>query len=64
MTTFVCWQTLMATILVWVCVFGVVDTAVHCIEKKIHQVYAYICLLVTVVVFLISSREVTICSLM
>ena len=59
-----CFEVLMATILLWVAVFGMCDLAMELVEAKWKRAAFYLGLALSVLVFLILHRNVSVCGLM
>lgn len=59
-----CFEVMMATIMVWVCAFGLCEELLREIESKFKRVMFYGFTAVCVTGFLASHKNVNICSLM
>lgn len=59
-----CFEVLLATIVLWVAVFGLCDMCANMLETKQQQGLLYGLLAMAVMAFLASHDNVTVCSLM
>ena len=57
-------ELLLATICLWVAIFGIFDAIVERFDKKWKQVSVYVLVAGAVVVFLMTHKNVSVCSLM
>ena len=57
-------EVLLATICLWVAIFGVFDAAVECMPAKWQKVLFYLVTAGGVSVFLVTHPQVSVCSLM
>lgn len=64
MNTVVCVEVLIATILVWISLFGILELAINQLEKHAHKLAAYILILVPVAVFASTYEEFSSCVLL
>ena len=60
----VCVEVLIATIFVWISLFGVFELAIDQIEKPSNKLVAYICLLISAMLFAYNHDGFTSCSLL
>ena len=59
-----CMEVLLATICLWVAIFGIFDAVVERFDKKWQQVSVYLVVAGAVCVFLMTHKNVSVCSLM
>jgi hypothetical protein len=59
-----CWENLIVTILLWICIFNLVEKAVGCLEAKIDQVMVYVGILIGLIVYISASHDIQVCELM
>tara|TARA_B100001540_G_scaffold155612_2_gene137703 strand:+ start:4483 stop:4677 length:195 start_codon:yes stop_codon:yes gene_type:complete len=59
-----CFEVLLATIVLWVAIFGLCDICASMLENKQQQGTLYGLLAVSVFAFLLTHDNVTVCSLM
>ena len=59
-----CMEVLLATICLWVAIFGIFDAIVERFEQKWQRVSVYVLVAGAVGVFLMTNKNVSVCSLM
>ena len=64
MNTVVCVEVLLATILVWISLFGILELAIGQIDKQSHKLAAYIFILAPVALFASTYKEFSSCVLL
>ena len=51
-------------ILLWICIFNLVEKAVSCLEAKLDQVKVYVGILIALIVYISASHNIEVCELM
>lgn len=64
MQQIMCFEVLFATILLWVAVFGLADLVMELVEARWKKASFYVGLALSVLVFLLLHKNVSVCGLM